>query len=322
MAITLDSVGATLTIGTTRSHTISGSNTYLVVPIFESTTDTVTGVTYNGVAMTLLAPTVKGGSIWNSSLWGLANPTTGTNNVIVSRSGGSTINVGSISYNGVDGTSSVNATATDTQGSVTSITATLTTTVDDCWLVANFAGISNLAASTGSTFRESFSGTDSSSATNTYDSGATIGTAGSKSMTVTRGTGPSSNSFIIALAPFTATSPTVTTSTTTSITSTTATGNGNVTADGGSTITERGVCWGTSTNPTTAGSKATAAGTTGTYTANITGLSASTGYYVRAYAINSVGTSYGSNDTFTSSGVAAGTFTNIVSIKNITSMIL
>ena len=94
--------------------------------------------------------------------------------------------------------------------------------------------------------------------------------------------------------------PTVTTSAVSSIDIHTATGNGNVTADGGATITERGVCWNTTGTPTTANSKATSAGTTGAYTASMTGLVSNTFYYVRAYAINSVGTSYGSQVTFTS----------------------
>lgn len=93
--------------------------------------------------------------------------------------------------------------------------------------------------------------------------------------------------------------PTVTTQSVTSIGETTATGNGTVVSDGNSTITERGVCWNTSTNPTTANSKATSAGTTGAYTASMTSLTHSTLYYVRAYAINAEGTSYGDNVTFT-----------------------
>lgn len=95
------------------------------------------------------------------------------------------------------------------------------------------------------------------------------------------------------------TPPTVTTSAATSVTATTATGNGNVTSDNGFTITERGVVWATTANPTTANSKATASGTTGAYTASMTGLSSSTTYHYRAYAINSGGTSYGSDTTFT-----------------------
>ncbi|NTW32249.1 MAG: LamG domain-containing protein [Bacteroidetes bacterium] len=91
---------------------------------------------------------------------------------------------------------------------------------------------------------------------------------------------------------------TVTTQAVSSIAAATATGNGNITADGGATITERGVCWNTSATPTTANSKAISAGTTGAFTVSMTGLTAGALYYVRAYAINSVGISYGNQVTF------------------------
>ncbi|MCX6787065.1 MAG: hypothetical protein NTY93_00885 [Candidatus Kaiserbacteria bacterium] len=92
--------------------------------------------------------------------------------------------------------------------------------------------------------------------------------------------------------------PTVTTQAVSAVSVTTATGNGNVTSDGGATITERGVVVSTSPNPTVADDKFTAAGTTGAFTASITGRSAGKLYYVRAYATNSIGTSYGSEVTF------------------------
>lgn len=113
--------------------------------------------------------------------------------------------------------------------------------------------------------------------------------------------------------------PTVTTQAANSITQTTATGNGNVTSDGGATITQRGVCWNTTGTPTTSDSTATSAGTTGAFTASMTGLSPNTLYYVRAYAINSVGTSYGSQVTFTTLAPQAQ-ISNISSITNITSI--
>ncbi|GGK77687.1 hypothetical protein GCM10011405_26850 [Rufibacter glacialis] len=77
------------------------------------------------------------------------------------------------------------------------------------------------------------------------------------------------------------------------ITPTTAVAGGNITSDGGSAITERGVVYSTSPNPTTANAKvvASTAGT-GQFTVNLTGLAPSTLYYVRAYAING-GTTYG-----------------------------
>jgi uncharacterized protein (TIGR02145 family) len=96
--------------------------------------------------------------------------------------------------------------------------------------------------------------------------------------------------------------PTVTTaSPLTSITHNSATGGGNVTSDGYATVSERGVCWNTSGNPTTGDTKLTGGTGTGAFTVSLTGLSASTTYYVRAYAINSVGTSYGAPVSFTTS---------------------
>lgn len=94
------------------------------------------------------------------------------------------------------------------------------------------------------------------------------------------------------------TTPTVTSGSSSSITTTSATVAGNVTSSGGASITERGFVYGTSSNPTTANSKKTTSGTTGAYSDSLTSLTPNTTYYWRAYAINSKGTSYGSNQTF------------------------
>lgn len=93
--------------------------------------------------------------------------------------------------------------------------------------------------------------------------------------------------------------PSVTTNNVTNSTQTTATCGGNVTSDGGATVTVRGVCWSTSPNPTVNGSHTTNGSGTGNFTSNITGLTQNTTYYVRAYATNSAGTSYGEQKTFT-----------------------
>jgi len=104
--------------------------------------------------------------------------------------------------------------------------------------------------------------------------------------------------------------PTVTTTATSAIAQTTATSGGNVTSDGGATVTARGVCWSTSTNPTVSNSLTNNGTGTGTFTSSITGLTASTLYYVRAYATNSAGTSYGNQISFTtSSSFICGTST-------------
>jgi len=106
--------------------------------------------------------------------------------------------------------------------------------------------------------------------------------------------------------------PSISTDSVTNISTTTALSGGNVTNDGGSTVTARGICWSMSTNPTTAGSMATAGSGTGTFTANLTGLSQTTTYYVRAFATNSQGTAYGNQRTFITNSFALATLTTTV----------
>ncbi len=65
-----------------------------------------------------------------------------------------------------------------------------------------------------------------------------------------------------------------------------------VVSDGEFEVTERGVVYHREPNPTTANNVVTGGSGTGSYTANITGLSPGQMYYVRAYAINSQGTAY------------------------------
>jgi hypothetical protein len=95
-----------------------------------------------------------------------------------------------------------------------------------------------------------------------------------------------------------ATAPTVTTSSVSSISATTATGGGNVTSEGSSPVTARGVCYAITQNPSTSNSCVTSGAGLGTFTANLTGLSPGTLYYVRAFATNAVNTSYGSQLSF------------------------
>ena len=97
----------------------------------------------------------------------------------------------------------------------------------------------------------------------------------------------------------TTTSPTVTTDDVTNITQTTASSGGNVTSDGGAAVTVRGVCWSTSQNPTTADNLTTDGSGIGTFISSLSALTANTTYYVRAYATNSAGTSYGNQKSYT-----------------------
>ena len=103
------------------------------------------------------------------------------------------------------------------------------------------------------------------------------------------------------------------------ITSTTATSGGNASADGGSSITTRGICWSTTVNPTVANSKTSDGTGTGSFSSSITGLVAGTTYNVRAYCTNSVGVVYGANVTFTTlSTVPVLTTTDVTSIATTT----
>jgi Carbohydrate esterase, sialic acid-specific acetylesterase len=101
--------------------------------------------------------------------------------------------------------------------------------------------------------------------------------------------------------------PTVTTTTVTNITATGAVSGGNVTATGSAPVTARGVCWATTTNPTIANSKTTDGKDGGIFSSTITGLTAGTTYYVRAYATSSAGTSYGSPVSFNTSSAGGET---------------
>ena len=120
---------------------------------------------------------------------------------------------------------------------------------------------------------------------------------------------------------------TVTTTQVTAITSTTAEAGGKIPSNGGTTIIEWGVCWSTSQNPTTADQviKMTLVldlvgegfATDTTFTSNLEDLNPGTPYYVRAYAVNSVGTAYGNQVSFITKQITTLTTTEVTSITSI-----
>jgi hypothetical protein len=118
--------------------------------------------------------------------------------------------------------------------------------------------------------------------------------------------------------------PAIITTAVTNISQTTATGGGDVTGDGSAIVSFRGICWSTTPNPTITNSHTTDGGGTGAFVSSITGLVSNTLYYVRAYAVNSVGTAYGNEVTFvtslviTTNAVSAITQVSAVSGGNIT----
>ncbi len=106
----------------------------------------------------------------------------------------------------------------------------------------------------------------------------------------------------------------VTTAVPTAIGLTDATVGGEVVSDGGAEITERGVCFATSENPTLDNSEKQICGAgIGNFTTKLSDLQRGTTYYVRAYAINSEGIAYGEQQSFMTSSTKASVVTAIPS---------
>ncbi|KKS99801.1 MAG: hypothetical protein UV76_C0017G0001, partial [Candidatus Nomurabacteria bacterium GW2011_GWA2_43_15] len=112
--------------------------------------------------------------------------------------------------------------------------------------------------------------------------------------------------------------PTVTTNPScTNITKNSLTSGGDVTADGGASVTAKGVAINSAPNPTTSNNTASGGSGLGSFTAGpFTSLAASTTYHLRAYATNSAGTAYGADVTCTTINVPTVTTTS--PITNIT----
>jgi len=117
-------------------------------------------------------------------------------------------------------------------------------------------------------------------------------------------------------------SPDLTTTIASSIQSKNADSGGNITDQGSSPVIARGLVWGYDMNPTLDqnwGSSENGTGT-GSFTATMTDLNANSTYYVRAYAINSGGISYGQNESFTTlSSIPVLTTNSVTNISHFTS---
>ena len=103
---------------------------------------------------------------------------------------------------------------------------------------------------------------------------------------------------------------TITTSPIGSIANNSAVSGGYISDDGGADVTARGVVWNTSSSPTTANNSTNDGNGPGSFTSNLTGLTANTTYYVRSYAINSAGTAYGNQQSFTTTTTGSGIVSN------------
>ena len=113
--------------------------------------------------------------------------------------------------------------------------------------------------------------------------------------------------------------PILSTTAISNIANNTASSGGTITTQGSSAVTARGVCWSTSPSPTITNSKTTDGTGTGSFTSALTGLTANTTYYVRAYATNTSGTAYGNQLVFLTTAntqLPTVTTTNATNITN------
>ena len=139
----------------TFSHTCTGSNLILLLGIsyYQSTTDDITAVTYNTVAMTRIITVTNSTSPTQISfLYYLLNPATGANDVVVSKTSSVDTRIVSASYTGAKQSGQADASGSAT-ATATSISKSVTTIDDNCWMIS-FAMMDNpISASTGTTAR-------------------------------------------------------------------------------------------------------------------------------------------------------------------------
>lgn len=179
----------------TFSHTCSGSDRILIVGIIANNADVITGVTYNGVAMTLARKSAFTGP--TMYLYYLLAPATGANNIVVSASsGGEYIRATAVSYTGVQQSGQPDATA-ENNVSAASITTTLTQVVAKAWQVGVVQGAHDGTVTAGAGIG-AIRGTVSGGYNSIGDSNAPTN-AGSRSMTWNQGGSAGMNALQLSL---------------------------------------------------------------------------------------------------------------------------
>jgi hypothetical protein len=198
MAIAFDAAtdgGVVTATSLTWSHTCTGSNLILLVGFNGSSaggTDDITGVTYNGVSMTLAAKKDPTGGDRILYVYYLIGPATGAHNVVISASSSHNLSGGAVSYTGALQSGQPDNTTTNVEVSSSSktLTTSLTTVADNCWTVlleGCYDASAGPTAGTGAT-RRIFDG--NFGAWGLFDSNGLIHPAGSYSMTTNRSADP------------------------------------------------------------------------------------------------------------------------------------
>lgn len=182
MAIAFDAAASATTTAVTSltySHTCTGTSLILIVAAFCNQSNTITGVTYNGNAMTNVNTSIN--STDRIGLYYTLGPATGAHNVVISISGSSSgLSGNSESFTGVKQSAQPDASTTAAQ-SATPKTTSLTVVAANSWCVVagRDSGSGGTTASTNCTDRGM-----STAQVGMFDSGGPVA-AGSFGMTMT-----------------------------------------------------------------------------------------------------------------------------------------
>lgn len=173
--------GSTSSTSLTYSHTCSGNRRFLFVLASAQNAGSITGVTYNGVAMTFLN-SLRSGTY--GEVYYLINPASGTHNVVISANTSTAIKGLSSSYNGTD--VAPEATATNTANTSGTLTTNITTLTSGAYLVgfSMFDGSPTMQAGTGATERVNTGSSATAYPCGIFDSNGQKGAPGSYSMSV------------------------------------------------------------------------------------------------------------------------------------------
>jgi uncharacterized protein (TIGR02145 family) len=305
----LPTITTTTISGITATTATSGGNATLINGAAPITSRGVCWSTAPNptIALSTKTSNATGIGVFTSSITGLAIGTTYYVKAYATNSVGTTYGT-EVSFSTILPTittsaiSALTATSATCGGEVTAIGGAAVTARGVCWSLSANPTISNSKTTDGLGI-----GTYSSSIT-----GLTIGSTYYVRAYATSTIGTAYGNQI----SFATTLPTIATNAVSSITATTATCGGNVTSIGGGEVTERGVCWSTTSNPTISNSKTSDGIGIGVFNSLLVGLTIETTYYVRAYATNNFGTTYGVQNTFSTKLPLITTTTSSVTTIN------
>lgn len=135
----------------TWSHTCTGNSRILFVGVLDTVAaDNVTGATYAGVAMTLIAKQANSAGQY-AYLFYLISPATGANNIAVTASAADVLRGDAISYTGAKQSNQPDSSNTGTAVASATFAPSTTSVADNCWIVSfgkNLSGANTAGANT------------------------------------------------------------------------------------------------------------------------------------------------------------------------------